>query len=281
MMCCFIIMVVKGLSMRGLYEYLIRDDPDAQEIRMVIAFPSGKIPNRRTFDRRLFRWRESALAYIASATRWFIIKRLIGIARLVTDRRMFAALGGLWHSKDKKAGRIPKGARNIDKTAGWQKSHYRGWVFGHGLDVIVTIGKLVLPILALGTSLIHHENTVAKALVGMLPPVKKGTLGGDSSYEDDELEVTIRSMGRSLKVATKQGKIPKGKTYQRRKVTVEPFFDRLLQGFPHLRYKLPVKGESRVASYLMTAVFVYQCAVILNVMTKKPPLEVTHFLQFL
>lgn len=274
-------MVVKGLSVRGLYEYLIRDDPDAWEIREVIAFPVGKIPNRRTFDRRLSRWRESALLYVTSATRWFIIKRLIGIARLVTDRRMFAALGGLWHSKDKKAGRIPQGARNIDTTAGWQKSHYRGWVFGHGLDIIVSIGKLVLPILAFGTSLIHHENTVAKGLVGKLPKVKKGVLGGDSSYEDDELGVLIRLTGRSLKAATKRGKIPKGRTYQRRKVTVEPFFNRFLQGFPHLRYKLPIKGEARVASYLMTAVFVYQCAVILNVMTKKPPLEVTHFLQFL
>ncbi len=87
--------------------------------------------------------------------------------------------------------------------------------------------------------------------------------------------------GRSLITATKQGKIPEGKTYQRRKVTVEPFFGRFLLAFPHLKYHLPVKGEARVAGYLITAVFLYQCAVILNVIVKKPPLEITHFLHFL
>lgn len=63
--------------------------------------------------------------------------------------------------------------------------------------------------------------------------------------------------------------------------TVGPFFERLLLAFPHLQYKLPVKGETRVAGYLLTAVFLYQVAVILNVVTKKPPLEVTHLIQFL
>lgn len=281
MMCCFVTMVAKGLSVRGLYDFLVRDDPDAKIIRETIKFPDDQVPNRRTFDRRLSKWKESAMLYIKYATEWFITNKLIGVARLVTDRRMFNALGGLWHSKDKKMNRIPKGARNIDKDAGWEKSHYRQWVFGHGLDVFVTIGKLVIPILAAASSLSKHENMVAKDAVLNLPHVKRGVLGGDSSYNDRELETAVRLTGRSLKAATKRGRIPKGKSYQRRKVTVEPFFDRFLLAFPHLRYHLPVKGETRVAGYLITSVFLYQCAVILNVMVKKPPLEITHFLHFL
>lgn len=274
-------MVAKHLSVRGLYEFLVRDDPDARIIRETIKFPNNRIPNRRTFDRRLSKWKESAMLYIKYATEWFIANKFIGVARIVTDRRMFTALGGLWHSKDKKANRIPKGARNIDKDAGWEKSHYRQWVFGHGLDVFVTIGKLVIPILATAASLSKHENMVAKDIVLNLPPVKRGILGGDSSYHDGELEQITKLTGRSLAAATKQGEIPKTKTYQRRKVTVEPFFDRFLLAFPHLRYHLPIKGETRVAGYLITAVFLYQCAVILNVMTKRSPLEITHFLHFL
>jgi len=281
MMSCFVIMVAKNLSVRGLYDFLVRNDPDAEEIRDTIAFPDGTIPNRRTFDRRLAQWRESAFQYIQEATIWFVIHRCIGIARLAVDRKMFASFGKLWHAKDKKQGRIPPKVRNIDTTASWQKSRYCGWVFGHGLDVFVTIGKLVLPVIASASSLSIHENIKAKELVRNLPYVQQGALGADSGYQDQELAQYASETGRTLQAATRRGKIPKGKTYRRRKVTVEPFFERLMLAFPQLRYKLPLKGERRVAGYLLTAIFAYQCAVMLNVLTKKPPLEVTHFFRFL
>ena len=280
-MCCFVIMVAKNLSVRGLYDFLVRTDPDAVEIRETIAFPGNNIPNRRTFDRRLAQWKDAAVLYVQAATFWFIIHKLVGIAKLAVDRKMFASFGKLWHAKDKKAGRIPPNVRNIDTTASWQKSRYCGWVFGHGLDVFVTIGKLVIPVLASASSLSIHENMRAKELVPKLPFVKRGTLGADSAYEDQELAKELQQTGRTLKAATRRGVIPRGKTYMRRKVTVEPFFERLMQAFPHLRYKLPLKGDHRVAGYLLTAIFAYQCAVILNVLTKKPPLEVTHFFHFL
>lgn len=281
MMCCFAIMVTKNLSLRGLHAFLVRDDPDAKSIRETIQFPDNHIPNRRTFGRRLAQWQESARAYIACITVWFIEKKLVGIARLSLDRKMFQAFGKLWHSKDKKAGVIPKGVRNIDTTASWQKSYYRGWVYGHGLDVFVTIGKLVLPILAHVSTLALHENKIAQQIATQLFSVKKGSVGADSTYQDQELAKKLSKTGRSLKAATRKGQLPRGKTYQRRKVTVEPFFERLLQAFPHLRYHLPLQGEARVAGYLLTAVFAYQCAVMLNILEKKPPLEVTHFFHFL
>jgi len=274
-------MVAKNLSVRALYDFLIRDDPDACEIRDTIAFPEHTIPNRRTFDRRLAKWKESAFLYIQQATFWFMLHKLIGIARLAVDRKMIASFGKLWHAKDKNAGRIPPKVRNIDRTASWQKSRYCGWVFGHGLDVFVTIGKLVIPVIASASSLCIHENVVARELVKKLPFVQKGTLGADSAYEDQELAKDAFQTGRILKAAARRGMIPTGKTYKRRKVTVEPFFERLMLAFPQLRYKLPLKGEQRVVGYLLTAIFAYQCAVILNILTKKPPLEVTHFLHFL
>lgn len=280
-MCCFVIMVTKHLSVRGLHAFLTRDDPDATEVREVIQFPGNIIPHRRTFDRRLSHWKESAALYIHEACLWFVTRKLIGLARLVTDRRMFASFGKLWHSRDKKANHIPKGLRNIDRDASWQKSYYRGWIFGHGLDVFVSIGRLVIPVLASASTLAVHDNIIAKQGVLLLPHVQKGALGADSTYHDAELATKALGTGRTLQAATRKDVRPKGKTYQRRKVTVEPFFERLLLAFPHLRYHLPLKGEARVAGYLLTVVFAYQCAVILNVVEKKPPLEVTHFFHFL
>lgn len=96
---------------------------------------------------------------------------LVGLSRLTLDRRMFAALGKLWHSKDQKKGVIPKGLRNMDKDASWSKPYYRGWVYGHGLDVMVSIGKLALPILASVCSLGTHGNQIAKGPVKLLPKV--------------------------------------------------------------------------------------------------------------
>lgn len=137
-------MAAKNLSVRTLYDFLTRHDPDAQSIREAIEFPDNTIPNRRTFDRRLSGWREAAFLYMQTATYWFLIHKLVGIARLAVDRKMFSAFGKLWHAKDKKKDWIPPKVRNIDKTASWQKSRYCGWIFGHALDVFVTIGKLVV-----------------------------------------------------------------------------------------------------------------------------------------
>ena len=34
--------------------------------------------------------------------------------------------------------RMPKGLRNVDKTANWSKSAYHGWVYGYGLHLTTT-----------------------------------------------------------------------------------------------------------------------------------------------
>lgn len=274
-------MVAKNLSVRGLYAFLTRDDSEARAIRKAIGFPHGQIPTRRTFDRRLRNWKPSAQAYLRQALDWFIAGKYLGISRLALDRRMFRSLGKLWHSKDKKRNHIPQGLRNIDRTASWQKSYYRGWIYGHGLDVLVSTTELVVPIAATASSLDQHENKTAQTLLDQVPSVRKGAIGADSAYADRKLDQLAHQGGRSLQAAAKRGKQPKSKTYHRRKVTVEPFFERLALAFPHIRDKLPVKEESRVAGYLLTTVFVYQCAVILNLLTKQSPLQVTHLLHFL
>lgn len=280
---CLVVMVAKRLTVRGLYAFLTsKEDYQAYAICKVIPFPDETVPNRRTFDRRFTHSLHELPLVMLCILRFLIREYRLGIARLSLDNRMFAACGAIWHSKDQKQGIIPKGLRNVDITAGWGTSAYRGWVFGHGLDIIVTTGKLVLPILATARSLVVRGNTIAKSFVSMLPKVVKGVIAADSEYQDQELALIVRVTGRSLHTPSKRYPeiVPKSKTYQKRKITVEPCFERFLQAFV-LRGKLDRKGP-QAWPYLVACCLLYQLMVIYNLnIHKLHPLEVTHYIRML
>lgn len=282
-MCCFLVMVAKKLTIRGLYAFLtLTDDYQAVMVRTIIPFPDGTIPNRRTFDRRLKNWQYSVHLYMIALV-YLLIKRFrLAVARLSFDNRMFEAVGALWHMKDLTANRIPEGLRNVDKSAGWGVSHYRGWVFGHALEVIVTTGKLVIPLLAFSHSLRTRGNTVIGHIVRLLPRVKKGVIAGDSEYFDQKLGRMVEATGRNLHAPSKQNpkQTPKSQTYKRRKTTVEPYFERFLQAFV-LRGKLDRKGPN-AWGYLVTCCFLYQLMVFYNLLNHTSnPLQVTHLIRIL
>lgn len=283
MACCFLVMVAKRFSKRGLYTFLTReDDLQAQMVRKVIPFPEGKIPNRRTFDRRLSDFVPTIQLYLLAGAQLLVDRTSLGISRLTADNRMFPACGSVWHAKDRKRGIIPEGLRNVDTLAGWAKSAYRGWVFGHGLDVIVTTGKLVVPVLAIAHSLTTRGNTALKQTVHLLPKVRKGVLAADSEYEDRVLKGYVKRTGRSFHVASKRDpiKTPKSQTYRRRKTTVEPFFERFMQALL-VRGKLPLRGK-QAWGWLMVGTLLYQVAVIYQVLDNNPnPLRVTHLIHTL
>ena len=54
------------------------------------------------------------------------------------DKSLFKARGPIWHKKDRAKNHIPKGLRNVDKTANLSKSAYHGWVYGYGLHLTTT-----------------------------------------------------------------------------------------------------------------------------------------------
>lgn len=276
--CCFIVMVAKKLSIRGLHRFLTsEEDGVAIMLRNLIPFPEGKVPSRRTLDRRLKQCLLSIQLYMLAATKLMIQKFKLGIARLALDNRMFEAFGAIWHAKDMKAGIIPDKLRNVDTTAGWGKSHYRGWVFGHGLEVFVTVGRLVFPILAFARSLRIKGNTAVKQFIHLLPKTKKGVISADSEYHDYELSSMAKQTGRSLHTPTKKEpeKIPTSKTYKQRKTTVEPFFEKFLLAF-NARGKLDRKGP-QAWPYLTICCLLYQLMVIYNLFNGSDnPLKVTH-----
>lgn len=280
--CCLIIMVAKHLTVRGLHAFLVGIDDLSPVIRQTIPFPESSIPDRRTFDRR-FKKSIMYLQLSMISITLFLVKRFsLGIARLSLDNRMFEAMGNIWHRKDQKKGIIPKGLRNIDKTAGWGVSFHRGWVFGHALDVFVTTGKYVLPIFANARSLVKRGNTSIKELVSKLPKAHKGIVAADSEYLDNLLAEKLATTGRNLHTPSKYypKNRPKSKTYLRRKVTSEPFFERFLQAFI-MRGKLDRKGPD-AWPYLVGCCLLYQLMVTYNLLQGRAnPLEVTHLIRIL
>ena len=273
-------MAAKQLSVRGLYAFLMSSDGSL--FCTVIPFPEGNIPNRRTFDRRFKQSLFSLELSMLAVTRVFVKRFHLGIARLALDNRMFQAVGNLWHRKDQVKGVIPRGLRNVDQTAGWGFSHYRHWIFGHALEVFVTTGTLVVPVLAFAHSLTIRGNTAVKQIIPLLPTVSKGVVAADSEYEDNILGSLLKQTGRMLHAARKRyPKLrPRSKTYQKRKKTVEPFYERFLLAF-HARGKLDRKGP-QAWPYLMSCCLLYQLMVLHNLLVHAPnPLEVTHLIRML
>ena len=76
-----------------------------------------------------------------------------GIAEAKTvavDQSFVHARGPQWHPKDRKANRIPKGLRGVDRDSGWGYCSHHGWVQGYSYEVVVTAtkGSTVFPLLA-------------------------------------------------------------------------------------------------------------------------------------
>lgn len=281
--CCFLVMVAKRLSVRGLHSFLTNaDDMQAVQVCSVIPFPKGNIPTRRTFDRRLKASMKAVQYSMLSIVLFLVGKFHLGISHLAVDNRMFAAFGAIWHRKDQKRGVMPEKLRNVDQTAGWGISHYRGWVYGHGLDVFVTTGKIVLPVLAFARSLLIRGNTAIKQFGRMLPKVNRGSVVADSEYDDSELALLCKRTGRTLFAPGKQNqKTWKANSlYKKRKITIEPFFERFLLAFP-MRGKLDRKGP-QAWPYLVTCCFLYQLMVTYNLIHHAGnPMEVTHLIRML
>ena len=281
--CCFLVMVAKRLSVRGLHALLINNqDMGAVQIRETIPFPKGKIPTRRTFDRRLKTSMKTLQYSMLSIVLFLVGKFHLGIAHPAMDNRMFAAFGPIWHRKDQRKGIIPEKLRNVDQTAGWGISHYRGWVFGHGLDVFVTTGRIILPVLAFARSLLIRGNTAIKQFGTMLPRVEKGSIVADSEYDDSELTMLFKLTGRKLFAPGKKNqKTWKANSlYKKRKITIEPFFERFLLAFP-MRGKLDRKGP-QAWPCLVTCCLLYQLMVTYNLIHHgRNPMEVTHLIRML
>lgn len=218
--------------------------------KRVLSIGLQPLPCERTFRRRFPKLDRVTQRQIKAWGHDLIEKKQVTDATIVAvDKTMIESQGPLWHKKDRQAGCIPKGLRNVDTDSQWSKSHYRGWVQGYGLHVAVTATP-ACPIVPFWADWTQNNIAEAKVALGMVPdlPSVTQTVDGDTSYDDPDLRTAIEKrnpqdqLTRKLLVPMKVYKSTpddrrsyadlyqseEGKTvYHQRGVSIEPFYQHL------------------------------------------------------
>src|SRR3954470_21947905 len=130
----------------------------------------GRFPCRRTFQRRL-----KALPGTLPEQIGCLGRHLVELLRpwektgraVALDSTPLRAKGGVWHKKDKEAGRVPH--TSIDTEAGWTKSGWHGWVYGWKLHLATTVAGVWIPLAAWLTPANEADSQLAPKLLQELP----------------------------------------------------------------------------------------------------------------
>jgi len=105
-----------------------------------------RLPDRRTFDRRLSTISVDIKERIATMASLFVKEKLVDPYIDAIDSTLLRAKGHLWHRSSMDKGIVPRSG--IDTDAKWGFSHTRGWIFGYKLHLISSTGSLIVPLAA-------------------------------------------------------------------------------------------------------------------------------------
>jgi Transposase DDE domain len=263
-----VVMIIRRLySAYALLSFLDQDDPVPQHLR-VLLMENGRLPSRRTWERRLARLPETLPGLIGYTGRQLVglLTPWAGQGRAISlDSTPLQTAGGVWHKKHREQGEIPH--TSIDTEAGWSKSGWHGWWYGWKLHLAVTVGAVWIPLAAELTVANHADNEVAPRLLEQAPPEVRYVLG-DTHYNDPELRLQCHRRGCEL-VATRRGPHPhpdggvavRKVFHQLRSKSIEPF-NGLFKNVFEWRVKMPVKGLQRSQLLALGAVVIYQLVLL-------------------
>lgn len=282
-----VVMLVRHLqSPYALDAYLAMETAAVQQIRPYLSLPDGRLPTRRTWERRLGALPERLPTLIACLGRQLLLllhpwqqgEQECGHA-VAIDSTPIKARGGVWHKKDKQAGIVPSTA--IDTEAGWSRSQYHGWWWGYKLHLFVTAGPLWVPLAADLTPANVGDNTHARHL---LQEQKLSSevriLLGDQLYNDKQLRklcadceidlVTTRRNQGSKKYPHTDGGVNVRRIFHRlRSQTIEPFNGQFKKVFDW-NTQAPARGLKRNQLLILGAVFVFQLLLLLQWFDNRP-----------
>jgi Transposase DDE domain len=153
---------------------------------------TGKFPARSTyFDR--YRRAHLLFAYaIKLQGEQAIAEGIVDAKVVVPDKSLVAARGPLWHKRDRKKKRIPKGLHGVDQGSDWGCSKHDGWVQGYSFEVVVSATKhsLVFPLLASADTASAKETTTFDQKIEDLPETTKN-VSADSGYDSNHVAERI------------------------------------------------------------------------------------------
>ncbi len=259
-----VIMIVRRLHRVG--ELLAVLDEPTSEMRMVreLLREEGRFPCRRTFQRRL-----KALPATLPEQICCLGGHLVGLLRpwertgraVALDSTPLRAKGGVWHKKDKEAGRVPH--TSIDTEAAWTKSGWYGWK----LHLAITVAGIWIPLSARLTPAEVADNQIAVRLIEELPDEARFVLG-DTHYDAENVREKCEQTERFL-VTSKRGAYPHTdcgvevrRIFHKLRSLANENFNEHFKSIFDVHEQVPTKGRVNTARFALGAVFVYQLALL-------------------
>ena len=262
------IMIVRRLHRVG--ELLAVLDEPTPEMRIVreLLHEKGRFPTRRTFERRLKALPERLPEQIGCLGRHLVevLKPWESRGRAVAlDSTVLQAKGGVWHKKDKKAGKVPHSS--IDTEADWTKSGWHGWLYGWKLHLAICVCEVWIPLAARLTPANSADNEVAPYLIEELPDEVRFVLG-DIHYNAPNLREACESTERFL-ITTKRGAYPHTddgvevrRIFHKLRSMANENFNEHFKAIFELHGQVPTRGLINTQRFALGAVLVYQLALL-------------------
>jgi len=266
-----VVMIVRHLhTVTELLSVLDQPAPEMHALRLLLT-ERDKFPSRRTFQRRLKALPETLPAQIGCLGRHLValIRPWARSGRAVAlDSTVLRARGGVWHKKDREAGKVPHSS--IDTEAHWTKSGWHGWVYGWKLHLATTVAGVWIPLAARLTPANEADGPLAAKLLEELPPGEEARFVlGDTHYNTPEVLELCESQGRILVASGHGGEYPRTDAgagvrrvfHELRSRAIENFngqFKSIFDG----QGQVPTKGLTNTARFALGAVLVYQLALL-------------------
>jgi hypothetical protein len=243
--------------------------PSAEILQICsLLFPDGKMPSRRTFERRLNRLPRTLPAQIACLGKhllrlyqpWQHCGRAVAI-----DSTTMRARGVPWHRKSRQTGEIPN--TSIDTEAHWTHGSWHGWVYGWKLHVVTTMAAVWIPLAARLRPANEADNVLAVELIADLPDEARFVCG-DSFYNSEIVRLACEQTNRIL-VASSRSKQPRTDPgVEVRKIlhalrhhTIENF-NALYKSIFDAGRPVPTKGLINTQRFGLGAVFAFQIGLL-------------------
>jgi Transposase DDE domain len=270
-----VVMIVCRLHKVGeLLAVLAEPTPEMRLVCGLLSEERGRLPTRRTFERRLKKALPETLPEQIGSLGRHLVALLLrpwahsGRPAVALDSTVLQAKGGVvWHKKDTEAGVVPH--TSIDTEAGWTKSGWHGWVYGWKLHLATTVAGVWIPLSARLTPANVADNRIAPLLIQALPQEARFVLG-DSHYNAPEARAAacveserflVASGGRGAYPHTDAGVEVRRIFHKLRHVAIENFNEHFKAIFD-AHGPVPTKGEADTARFALGAVFVYQLALL-------------------
>ena len=264
-----VIMMVRRLhQVTAFLAVLAEPTPERHALRALLTAPQGRVPSRRTGERRLAAIPATLPAQIGCLGRHWValLPPWADCARAAAiDSTVLRALGGVWHKKDREAGVVPH--TSIATEAHWTTSGWHGWVYGWKLPLVGPAARVWLPLAAELTPANAADNLQAPGLLQALPLALR-FLVGDQHYHAPALEpLCARSGCRVITPTagayphTDDGVEVRRILHKTRSIASEHFneqFNGIFEGHG----QVPTRGLVATRRFALGAIVVYQLALL-------------------